>query len=113
MCINDLTNTIDFSLYNGLPISGSGYIPDDGIIINDLEQYEEIINIPISEININMNKETILKQLNFDILFAQKSNKYIFNKEYLEFIKFCLLMMLRMDVDTIEKLMTDLTEIDI
>lgn len=60
-----------------------------------------------------MNKETILKQLNFDILFTQKSNKYIFNKEYLEFIKFCLLMILRMDVDTIEKLMTDLTEIDI
>ena len=85
-------NTIDFTLYNGYPISDSGYIPDKGIIMNNLDELllDEAMRITSED---NIKKCIQIDDIDFRILFLQKSKDHKFSKPYLDFLKFCLSMM--------------------
>jgi hypothetical protein len=105
MCVS---NTIDFTLYTGFPITGPGYIPDGGFTFVDIDDvsfdvsFDDVASVPMSE----SKKKSVLTEINFDILFAQGSCAHIFSKEYLAFIQFCLSTVVSMDAESVGKFMT-------
>jgi len=100
MCVS---NTIDFTFYNDFPITGPGYIPGGGFTIGNIDEIsmDAIMPTPVYE----NKKRNVLTEFNFDVLFAQRSSNHVFSKGYLEFIQFCLSMILNMDAESIEKVM--------
>ena len=114
MCICETTNTIDFTVYNGYHTSDSGYIPDNGFLMNNYDEllFDELSKcVPESETNNDNhdNKHDKIKWIDpiLRTLFLQKSVDHKFGKPYLEFITFCLSMVLNMDVETIGTLLSE------
>ena len=100
MCVS---NTIDFTFYNGFPITGPGYIPDGGFTVGNIDEMpiDDNIQAPIYE----SKKRSVLTEISFDVLFAQGSASHIFNKDYLEFIQFCLSAVVNLDAESVGKFM--------
>ena len=115
MCICETTNTIDFTVYNGYPISDSGYIPDNGFL---MDNYDELLSDELSKCAPESgtdsddkldNKHDKIKWIEpiLRTLFLQKSVDHKFGKPYLEFVTFCLSMVLNMDIETIATLLSE------
>lgn len=81
-------NTIDYTLYSGYPISGCGYIPDKGFMIKT----ENLDDLLVDERDTGGQESIHINDVDFRILFLQKSMDHKFGRPYLDFLKFCLSM---------------------
>ncbi len=95
-------NTIDYETMTDYPITGCGYIPNDDYIIDN---YDELLKHELNEkslikknndrnisIEQKLSKDELMK--NISSLFACKSKNHKFSQEYLEFLTFCLSLLM-------------------
>ena len=95
------TNIVDYTRYNNYPITNSGYIPDDGYIMNNYDDLllKELDCISTDKILDNTQIDTIELYSSLAILFSQKSPDHKFDKPYLDFMTFCLSMIIDPSID--------------
>ncbi len=91
-------NTIDYIGYNDYPITGPGYIPDNSYTLHNFEQlYKEELDSH-KEITEKVNQKQDFAT-HISILFACKSDNHKFSQGYLQFLTFCLSLLVNPDFD--------------